>query len=77
MNKDQAEKVCDILTSGFYEATIREEYSGRGMYGETCLGIVYDGSPVKFGAACVESGVEYRDLPTRQDSMGKYSQIYY
>lgn len=37
-----------------FDMEIRTEYSGRGMYGATCFGLVFDGTPGQFFAAFVQ-----------------------
>lgn len=42
--------------AGLEETAIRCDYSGRGMYGDTCLGIVGDTSDIlKFAVALAEA----------------------
>lgn len=67
-----------------HEASVYEKYSGRGMYGATCEGIMTDASGILVGF-CIcdsakswgeDSGQEFDDdslvdiLPTRMDNMG-------
>jgi len=75
----------------FGEIDIRWDYSGRGMYGKTCVGFVTDVSPVLFGYTMGQAMAEMNDqrrfmdqsptweendVPRRADSMGR-STIYY
>jgi len=76
MTYEQAQEVCDILRDGYCNADVRENYSGRGMYGKTCIGIVYNGPLTLVGAACIEVGMDYGDIPTRTDSMGLSTIVY-
>lgn len=63
------------------EAAIYEDYSGRAMYGEKCIGIV--GSPSECAAFLVEITAEDPDLgremarKERTDSMGRSMIAYY
>ena len=54
--------------------TVETDYSGRFMFGQTCVGIV--GEPGECAALATlikkKTGFAYRS-----DSMGKYDQIYY
>ena len=36
------DKIDDILDEADVEADVRENYSGRGMYGDTCFGLTVD-----------------------------------
>ena len=69
----------DDLVEAAYNAdldpddTIRPNYSGRAMYGKTCLAIIYDdlGDLLRFIAALDHGGVDLDWLgDARQDSMG-------
>jgi hypothetical protein len=82
---EQAEAILDImyeyeLTEG--EAEVREDYSGRGMYGATTVAIVTDDG-ARNVAIAIGIGVATGVLPdeafrwfTRQDNMGLGSVIY-
>lgn len=69
----------DALESAAYEAglgedAIRTGYSGRAMYGKTCLGIVHDsvGELLRFILALDHAGLELDWIgDARQDSMGR------
>ena len=56
---------------------VRPEYSGRAMYGATCLGIVHDSLDqlIDFVVAMAEDGVSLRGA--RQDSMGHSTITYW
>jgi hypothetical protein len=62
------------------DSAIRADYSGRAMYGATCLGLVHDGQGelIKFVIALVQYDEDAADWlsSTRSDSMG-LSQITY
>lgn len=77
--------VVEKLQEAGHEASFYPDYSGRGMYGSTCPGIVTDAGAAMVGflIACVCAGDEdtwledHTDLvPTRWDNMG-LSMIFY
>lgn len=82
MTLEQAEQIVEEVQNEGYSAEVCEGYSGRGMYGKTCVGISTD-SPlmVAFCAGRIigedEDG-EWGDfkLPTRMDSLGFDTIIY-
>jgi len=51
---------------------VREDYSGRGMYGKTCLGIVCDDD-----TECIELAAQYGFRRAQTDSMGKQMIVYW
>ena len=75
MTFDEAEGIVDLMVDEGYEAEVRAEYSGRGMYGKTVVGIVAD-DIVLIGYFAAKAGVEIDDLPRRQDSMGTSIVVY-
>jgi hypothetical protein len=68
-----------------YDYDLRKDYSGRGMYGSTCIGIVTDTNPFALALEMVEAAEEYDDFPIetfkkaapRTDNMGLSSIIYF
>ena len=78
------EKACELLGERGHEAQVRNDYSGRAMYGNTCVAIVTsaNGAMVGWAIACAahEAGEEPHEceamIPRREDQMGK-EQIYY
>lgn len=71
MKKNEAiEALRDIAddTGGDF----REDYSGRGMYGEECVGIVTD-TPMHVIEEAAEKGIR----GAKQDSMGKRTIVYW
>lgn len=44
MEIELAETIAEALDNAGIEAKVREEYSGRGMYGNSTAGVVFDGS---------------------------------
>lgn len=76
---DQAEAIVDELANihPWLEASVREEYSGRGMYGDTVVAIIMEEDDrVALGYAAALAGVDYRDVPRRADNMGLGVVIY-
>jgi hypothetical protein len=98
MNRITADEQLAIVKTGIFKAAIveladmdidaelREDYSGRGMYGKKCLGIVANCSGVQIGMAFAlalfdqTNDLDMQTLidvtPKRSDSMGK-DFIYY
>lgn len=90
MNIEFAQSLVEKLSDIGYYAEIHKDYSGRGMYGKTCVGIVADpglGMIIGYCAALVVADQSddivdlfsfdvRRELPTRSDSMG-HQTIYY
>jgi len=75
MTLEQAKKIVAILGEDGIEARVYENYSGRGMCGMTCTGIVCD-DPVAVGYAAGKAKVPMGDIPKRRDSMGMSKIIY-
>lgn len=69
MTKEQAEKVVAILEKEGIEASVYENYSGRCMFGATCVGIVC-GDLLAVGSAMAKAKIPAKDRPRRQDNMG-------
>jgi hypothetical protein len=67
-------KVIDLLEnmSDFGNRSVRNDYSGRGMYGKTCLGIVCD-NPIHIIEEAAQRGL----LGAKIDSMGQDSIVYW
>lgn len=59
LTKEIAQEACDILANEGHEATVYEDYSGRCMYGEKCVGIVTSVSGALVGWAITKA---YFDL---------------
>ncbi len=84
MTLEQAENIIDVACN-YCNAEVYENYSGRGMYGETCVGITTD-NPIMVaycaglvaGEARAEGDDSWDDfeLPTRTDSLGFDTIIY-
>jgi hypothetical protein len=79
MNLDEAQEVVDVLDFEFgIEAEVREDYSGRGMYGNTVVAfVVGSGEEIAVGYALGMVGVAIGDIPDRIDSMGRDSVVIY
>lgn len=57
-----------------------QSYSGRGMFGRSCVGVVLDGNQTEFsvGAAlAVALGPDVVDLRVSSDSMGLWRILYF
>lgn len=65
--KERIKQICNIIDSGGFEP---RSYSGRGMYGESCLGVDLDGTYDLFtlGFAFGDAGIEMPAPDT--DGMG-------
>ena len=70
-----------------FEMSIREDYSGRGMYGSHCFGLVFSGTAGQFFSAFLQT-LDEDELELKQeladlfdqmetDSMGRWATIYY
>lgn len=83
----------DILDQAHgFSVDVRDDYSGRGMYGKTCVGFVTD-SPIKFAMTLAsvltgwerdydESGEDYDfpvwyDLTVATDNMARDAIVYF
>lgn len=77
MNLETAEKIIEYIADNFYtlDVEIYEDYSGRGMFGETCVGFVTD-TPWAIWYACGALEIPEADIPTCMDSMGLSTIIY-
>lgn len=82
MNTDQAYEIQDEAWDLGVDIDVREDYSGRGMYGKKVVAFVTAGdvSLVKAAIAIGYAGdlinIPFQDLPTRVDSMGRGYVIY-
>jgi hypothetical protein len=79
MTLEQARQIVEFIEENLWdeveEIDLREEYSGRGMYGRTVPAIVID-NPTWIGYAAGALGIEPRDIPQRTDSMGLSTVVY-
>jgi hypothetical protein len=85
MTKEQAQFIVDAILETGEEANVYENYSGRGMYGDTTTGVVTDLSAGQILAAVVNQ-IKYSELDpseiveldenVSQDSMGRGIIIY-
>lgn len=78
MTIEQANEIEDVLVDLGYEVEVRDDYSGRGMYGATVPAFVADDTGVMtaIGYAAAIAEVPLEDLPRRTDSMGRGVVIY-
>lgn len=74
MEKKELVDMIDILEETAQEVggDIREGYSGRGMYGDECYGIVCDDA-----TECIEVASAKGLTGARTDSMGTRTIVYY
>jgi hypothetical protein len=75
MTKAQAEKIVETLAEEGIEASIRDDYSGRCMYGATCVAIIC-ADVVAVGFAAGKARIPFKDRPKRQDNMGLSMVLY-
>ena len=84
LNKQNIELLEEFANE--YDCKLRTHYSGRGMYGQSCIGFVTDLSPFSLGLELAlfldrENKSEMIDTFSRarvnQDSMGLSSIIYF
>ena len=72
MTNKEIINALEALCSETEDAEYRTDYSGRGMFGVQCVGVVcYD--PVKV----IESAVEFGFKGARYDSMGRQWIVYW
>ncbi len=78
MNIDQANQVADILVSDFnMNVEVREDYSGRGMYGASVPAFVLHAGDEQFvGYVFGMLGISEDAMPQRSDGMGMSTVLY-
>lgn len=84
MTKEQANFLVETIENSGNEAEIRDDYSGRGMFGKSTYGVVTKINPanllgvalthIKDSLDCIEDIPDFGDL--RTDSMGLSTIIY-
>lgn len=78
-----AEQLNDIVRemqdAGDYEINVRTDYSGRGMYGDECIGFVTDYTAFTLGLIMshVLGFEEALELSPSEDQMGRSSIVYF
>lgn len=74
MTKDEIETAKKTLTeiAEIVGGTLRNDYSGRGMYGETCYGIDCQSS-----TDCIETAAQFGIKGAKVDNMGKSWIVYW
>jgi hypothetical protein len=84
LTRDQFDSIKDQVEDFDYNARVRAHYSGRGMYGRTCIGVVHDdaNTPAAFLYILAEElGRDFLDLlaevGSAQDSMGLSTITYF
>lgn len=74
--EDAAEALVDELAELGHDASVYSGYSGRGMYGARCTGIVTNAPLMMVGYAAARAGIAAEALPCRTDAMGYDTIIY-
>lgn len=76
MNLETVDTILDefpeILEDREYEDVVREDYSGRGMYGEITNGVVVD----RYSFSEIKKFLDEKDISYRTDNMGLSFIIY-
>ena len=62
MTEEQANKMVEVVEQSGYDCDIREDYSGRGMYGRTTYGVVCKVGPREVKDLLVEHFIEEREM---------------
>jgi hypothetical protein len=79
VTREQLDSLVSLLD--LEDEDVREDYSGRGMYGDTCLGFVTDKSDVRIGIAFAEvfgfDDAWDLSVNVRTDAMGRSSIVYF
>lgn len=73
MDIEDAKQIVEFLEEEGDEVTLREKYSGRGMYGKTTAGIVIDTIGFVY-YAMGRLDLEFVEL--REDNMGRSMIVY-
>lgn len=77
MDLKVARKLTEALIDAGIGVSLREDYSGRGMYGATTPALVLDSHDlVEMGRIAGQIGLKSRDVPRRQDNMGLKVVVY-
>lgn len=85
MDRKTADLIIEAAGEIGVEVELREDYSGRGMYGENTTAIVMD-DPMELLLVCLHIGATHPELVEeigedlrriRTDSMGRYQQVVY
>jgi len=71
MDRDEAIEVIEEVAN-FVGGDVRTGYSGRGMFGNTCYGIVCDNV-----MTCIEEAAARGLRGAKTDSMGRQSIVYW
>jgi hypothetical protein len=83
LNRDQLEIVRDFCDEK--DISLRTDYSGRGMYGQTCIGFVTD-DEMSLGMDLIiylkDAGMDdvidiFRNAGSQMDSMGLSTIVYF
>ena len=76
---DQATEVADLMANmGIHDVETLDDYSGRGMFGRTCVALTMDGTNglLAMAYAAATLGIPFEDLPTTTDGMGYRLVVY-
>ncbi len=78
LDLETAIALVDAMSEIGVEAEERKDYSGRGMYGATCVAIVSDDPRAAAALAYCAGlmGLDWDQVPARTDSMGRGVVIY-
>ncbi len=70
-----AEKVVEFLQDNGYEAEVREDYSGRGMFGKTTVGIETNAPGTLIGWLVAKSIIDenYGDAEAGVDALDDFN----
>ena len=82
LTTQQAETILEILQGSDPAAELRTDYSGRSMFGKTCLGFVVSnpsivGTAVALGLADTELDPMLLMATSRRDDMGRDHIVYF
>lgn len=73
MNQSDADEIMEVAEAEGLEVRVRENYSGRGMFGRTTTGLVGPEGDVLDAIALAG----FRPSSYRKDQMGKSDLIFY
>jgi len=77
ITRSQIQELTDAIGDDD-DLDVRENYSGRGMYGATCVGFVHDCSAFALGVALgAILGDDALELRAESDSMGRSEITYF
>lgn len=74
MTKEQAEAIQKQAEVWDYEIEIRDDYSGRGMFGKKTYAVTGNQYEIQ---ECIDDAEECYQVKFHWDSMGKYGSVCY